>query len=425
MAVTSPIQGSRVALLGTSLVQQNHEASERRICSSARGWATWAEVLSHGQLDIRVVHDPLVYPGWEPSGRPGMTRGFTGLNAGVSGQRARDIVNRIDEVLALDFDLIIVDAGTNDMITETKESIQAMREKIVSRLLDAGKIVILLPILARSTVKWPAGGSERAKAHWINHKSRAFAERNNRCHIFDWNGPWVDWTSKDGIPHSGFSDDGTHFSVPGGYAVGKAVAEYLRCFLSPPMEQHWPRDDRFDAVDNPLGNIAPDTFVGDFTTVADGLRPTESNKAASVIVSGKIHPANWQEVRLTGGARVVKLLDDAFVNPLPAGAWIQASCKIEVDANDGWRDVSLVLEDCAPGGLTSQALAPFDLGDLNLAPFPKEAWSGVLKTPPMKIRVPVDGLRLSLSLSAIPSNEPAILRFSAVILRQVESPLLT
>ncbi|WP_053248605.1 SGNH/GDSL hydrolase family protein [Ensifer adhaerens] len=46
--------------------------------------------------------------------RVGVTRGFTGFNAGVSGQKARDIGNRIDQVLALDFNLIIVDAGTND-----------------------------------------------------------------------------------------------------------------------------------------------------------------------------------------------------------------------------------------------------------------------------------------------------------------------
>ena len=423
MTVTSPIHGSRVALLGTSLVQQNHKASERHICSSARGWATWAEVLSHGQLDISVFHDPLVYPGWEPSGRPGVTRGFTGFNAGVSGQKARDIANRIDDVLALDFDLIIVDVGTNDMMVETKEVIQAIREKIASRLLDAGKIVILLPILARSTEKWPASGSERAKAHWINHKSRTFAERNHRCHIFDWNGPWVDWSSADGIPHSGYSDDGTHFSVPGGYAVGKALAEYLQGFLSPPMQQHWARDDHFDAVDNPLGNIAPDPFARSSAIITDGSRPTESDEASSGILSGSRHPGNWQEIHLNSGPRIVKLLDDTFVNPLPAGAWIQASCVIEVDANDGWRDVSLVLEDYAPEGLTAQALAPFDLGDLNLAPFPKEAWSGILKTPPIKLKAPISGLQLSLSLSVVPSNEPAILRFSAVNLRQVEPPV--
>jgi lysophospholipase L1-like esterase len=423
MAVASPIHGSRVALLGTSLVQQNHKAGERYICSSARGWATWAEVLSHGHLDIHVIHDPLVYPGWEPSGRAGDTRGFSGLNAGVSGQKARDIANRIDDVLALDFDLIIVDAGTNDMLVETKEVIQAIRENIASRLLDAGKVVILLPILARGTEKWPAAGPERAKAHWINHMSRAFAARNSRCHIFDWNGPWVDWRSADGVPHSGFSDDGTHFSVPGAYAVGKALAGYLTGFLPPRLQQQWARDDRFDAIENPLGNIIPASVARSSAITADRSPQADNDEASTGTASGTRHLPDWHEVRLEGGSRRVELVNSTLINPLPAGAWIQATCLVEIDAHDGWRDVSLVLADKAPEGLTAQALAPFDLADRSPAPFPKESWSGKLRTPPMRLKAPRNGLSLMLSLNVLSSNEPAVLRFSALTLRQVDSPI--
>ncbi|MGF6178325.1 SGNH/GDSL hydrolase family protein [Ensifer sp. 4252] len=423
MAVTSPIHGSRVALLGTSLVQQNHDAGERHIRSSARGWSTWAEVLTNGQLDIAVFHDPRVHPGWEPSGRAGVTRGFTGLNAGVSGQKTLDIANRIDQVLALDFDLIIVDAGTNDMMVETKETIQATREAIVSRLLDAGKLVILLPILARGTQKWPAGGSERAKAHWINQKSRAFAARRARCHIFDWNSTWVDWDSADGVPHAGFSDDGTHFSVPGGHAVGKALAEYLSGLLAPHIPERWARDDRFDPVDNPLGNIVPGPLPRNANAPAGALS-SDCEITASRTISSTGHPTGWQDVSLESGHCVLEILPEDFINPLPAGAWVRASCAVEVDAHDGWRDVSLVLEDCSPDGLTAQALAPFDLGDGDLAPYPNEAWSGMLRTPPIKIKMPSQRLRLALNLRIISSGRPASMRFSTPELRQNEPPAL-
>jgi len=422
MTVTFPIHGSRVALLGTSLVQQNHFAGDRLIQSSARGWATWAEVLTHGQLDITVFYDPLVHPGWEPSGRAGVTRGFTGLNAGVSGQKARDIDNRIADVLALDFDLIIVDAGTNDMMVETKEVIQGLRERIVTRLLDAGKVVILLPILARGTEKWQAGGSERAKAHWINHKSRSFAARHPRCHVFDWNAPWVDWQSADGVPNPGFSDDGTHFSVPGAYAVGKELAKYLKGFLAPPTQLRCARDDRFDPIDNPLGNLVCHPIGSRPAVLADGSLPGEGTSAIRRICGCADRPG-WQEVRFDSGACCVKLLYDDFVNPLPAGAWIRASCAVEVDACDGWRDISLLLQEQAPDGLTTQALAPFAFGDGSFAPFPQAAWSGILTTPPIKIKAPAQSLSLSLSLSKVASTDTGTIRFFWPDMRQAASPL--
>jgi lysophospholipase L1-like esterase len=421
MKARSPIHGSRIALLGTSLVQQNHLADGRNIWSSARGWSTWAEVLSGGQLDIAVFHDPRVHPGWEPSGRMGVTRGFGGLNAGVSGQKARDIADRLDEVLKLDFDLIIVDAGTNDMMVETKEVIQAVREAIAERLLDAGKLVILLPILARGTQKWVAGGSERAKAHWINQKTLAFAARRAGCHVFDWNEPWVDWNSADGVPRAGYSDDGTHFSVPGGYAVGKVLAAYLAGFLAPTQARRWAQDDRFDPVDNPLGNLVPDPLLTGAGTFADGVAVSQCGYLSGRIVSRPDDPARWQEISLSEGQHVIDILGPDYLNPLPAGAWLQATCAVEVDAHDGWRDISLALEDKAPEGLTARALAPFDLGG-ELAAYPGEAWAGLLKTPPIKLKTSLHGLRLGLSLELAPSTSSASIRMGAALLRQVAPP---
>ncbi|UXN72345.1 SGNH/GDSL hydrolase family protein [Devosia sp. A8/3-2] len=226
LAISIPRAG-RIAILGTSLVQQNHNGSDSHIATSARGWMSWAEVLSHGRLACPVHHDPAVIPGWEPSNRPGISRFFTGLNFGVSGQKAIEIERRVARLLAEDFDLIIVDAGTNDMMVETKETIAEIRARIATPLLAAGKTVILLPILARGTQKWPSGGAERAKAHWINQMSSDFAARHANCHVFDWNTPQVDTADPDGAPLAGLSNDGTHFSVTGGFAVGKALAAYL------------------------------------------------------------------------------------------------------------------------------------------------------------------------------------------------------
>ena len=161
MSVSLP-RASRIAVLGTSLVQQNHIGDAGSLATTARGWMSWAEVLSHGRLICPVHHDPSDPSGWEPSNRPGVSRFFSGLNFGVSGQKAVEIERRLPRLLQSDFDLILVDAGTNDMMVESRQTIADTRARIASTLLDAGKTVILLHILARGVGKWLAGGAERA-----------------------------------------------------------------------------------------------------------------------------------------------------------------------------------------------------------------------------------------------------------------------
>ncbi|GLQ10620.1 lysophospholipase [Devosia yakushimensis] len=361
MAISIPRAG-RIAILGTSLVQQNHNGSDTHIATSARGWMSWAEVLSHGRLACPIHHDPAVVPGWEPSNRPGVSRFLSGLNFGVSGQKAIEIERRVARLLREDFDLIVVDAGTNDMMVETKETIAEIRTCIATALLEAGKTVILLPILARGTQKWPSGGAERAKAHWINQMSLDFAARHANCHVFDWNSPWVNTADPDGAPHVGFSNDGTHFSVTGGFAVGKALAAYLEALVPNAVSRLVSPDDRFDAINNPLGNL----------TRAGGRIVEAVGTSTHVLADDVAYPG--------------------------AGTWVTASCTIAVPAHEGILGLSLVLTDREEGGLQSIALAPFTSDDGQMWPYPAQAWNGLLRTPPIRLRPGGSGPALALEI---------------------------
>lgn len=386
MAVSIPRAG-RIALLGTSLVQQNHNGSDTHIATSARGWMSWAEVLSHGRLACPVHHDPAVVPGWEPSNRPGVSRFFSGLNFGVSGQKAIEIERRLQRLLREDFDLIVVDAGTNDMMVETKETIAEIRARIAAALLEAGKTVILLPILARGTQKWSSGGAERAKAHWINQMSLDFAARHANCHVFDWNSPWVNIADPDGAPHAGFSNDGTHFSVAGGFAVGKALAAYLGALVPHAATRLVSPDDRFDAIHNPLGNL---TRAGERTVEAAGT-------STHVLVEDIAYPG--------------------------AGAWVSASCTIAVPAHEGILGLCLVLTDGAEGGLRSIALAPFTSDDGQMWPYPAQAWSGLLRTPPIRLRPGRNGPTLALEIVLAAGAAPLRLDIGGTDIRPVLNPV--
>jgi len=387
MSVSLPRAG-RIAIVGTSLVQQNHIGDHSFIGTSARGWMSWAEVLSHGRLACPVHHDPAIVPGWEPSNRAGVSRFFAGLNFGVSGQKAIEIERRLPRLLASDFDLIIVDAGTNDMMVETRQTIADTRARIVTALLDAGRTVILLPILARGRQKWPAGGPERAKAHWINQHSRDFAARHTNCHVFDWNAAWVDPQSRFGEPRDGYSNDGTHFSVRGGFAVGSLLAGYLDHILPNAPDRLLSKDDCYDAADNPLGNLASELSAS---------TSSEAGETRHRLGGELSHPG--------------------------AGVWIEAICDVEVPSHEGIAGVSLRLRDTAEEGLESIALAPFRAEDGSPFPFPLQSWRGTLRTPPLKLKPgnKVPELHLDVILNA--QAEPLQLDVAKIEVRPVPSPV--
>lgn len=387
MAVSTPRAG-RVAILGTSLVQQNHSGSDTHIATSARGWMSWAEVLSHGRINCPIHHDPAVLPGWEPSNRAGVSRFFTGLNFGVSGQKAIEIERRVERLLAEDFDLIVLDAGTNDMLVETKEHIADTRARIAAKLLAAGKTVILLPILSRGTQKWSAGGPERAKAHWINQMGLAFASAHPNCHVFDWNAAWVDPASSHGQPHDGYSNDGTHFSVTGGFAVGQALVDYLCHLLPKAAPRRVAPDDRFDPIHNPLGNL-----VSQSTATLTAGRGTTSSVLAQA---------------------------DTHTGP---GTWLVALCDIAVPEYAGLLGLSLRLTDTGELGLQSIALAPFLGDDGQYFPLPSEAWSGTLRTPPLKLRPGTVAPTLTLDVILQDGAQPLPLSVENLELRPILSPV--
>ena len=387
MSVSLP-RASRIAVVGTSLVQQNHIGNATSLATSARGWMSWAEVLSRGRLCCPVHHDPSVPHGWEPSNRPGLSRFFSGLNFGVSGQKAVEIERRLPRLLQEDFDLIIVDAGTNDMMVETRRTIADTRARIVSTLLDAGKTVILLPILARGIRKWPAGGTERAKAHWINRQSVEYAANHANCHFLDWNSAWVDPDSEFGEPYGGYSNDGTHFSVTGGFAVGKLLANYLETIVPRAPDRLLARDDRFDAVNNPLGNLASDLSA---QTTTD--KEEQSHRLGGQLV----HPGT--------------------------GTWVEAICDIDVPAHDDVMGISLRLKDAAAEGQEVIALAPFRADDGTLFPFPAARWSGALRTPPLKLRPGDAPPELYLDVILRPGAQPIEIDIARIDIRPVSNPV--
>lgn len=211
LGLTPVPQGdNRVVIVGTSLIQHANRLgpSTGTITSFsnwARHWMTWLCFL-----EPRVRFETWIDEA-DTNGRR-----FTGANHGVSGQTCDQILARLSAVIAMKPTLVILDMGTNDVGTLTKETIHAKRVQACETLRAAGILVILLPILARGTetyainasstrVSWASGGTQRKQMHWINHQSAYYAAAAGGVACVDLNDGYVDPASLTGEPYAGYA----------------------------------------------------------------------------------------------------------------------------------------------------------------------------------------------------------------------------
>lgn len=436
------VLGNRVGTIGTSLIQQNDVATAAKISHWNRGPFSWARFFSKGRFVCEIWHDPAVYPGWEPSQVPGATRNFRGMNAGVSGQTDSLIQARraylADEVRV---DIVFIDDGTNDMAPVAKEVIHAQRVKLAQYYLSRGIVVVLLPILSRATTSWAQGGAERPKAAWISQKTREFCDRTEHCYHLDWNIPWVDAASADGVPRAGYSNDGIHFAPPGGVADGEYIATFLQRLLPDPAPRVWSADDKFNATHNPLGNLLSNPFctgtggtpgTGTTGSIAAGMRVEVSSGAATVACSKETRTdgrGDWQVMTITPGATdsliYFRTNSADTAHTYPAGTWVQASMECEIGAFNAWQGVSLYMKDNGAGGLIAYDMEPFDDG-AGYIKLPTRVMNGMLITPPIQL---VNGSasirwRQEIRVGSVGGGATGtgVVKSGAVELRQVPDP---
>ena len=442
--------GSRVAVIATSLGQQGITANSTTLATNTRSWLDWAKFFSNGAFESPVWHDTTVYEGWEPSGVQGTSRNFRGLNAGVSGQTSAQIFARrsflVDRV---ECDIIILDCGTNDMGNTAKEVIQQYRESLANYYLQNGKKVVLLPILSRALSSWPSNQDQRKKAAWINSKTRDFCVKTRDCYFFDWNASWVDTANADGEPRPWHSADGIHFNPTGAVAVGERLAEFLKVtFGLSAQSLVWSQDDKYDATNNPRGNLLPNPLLfgtagtkpADGSTtgdVADGMRMERNSGNATVACSKEVRPLNrgfWQVFTFTTAAVPTASLfyfrtSTANFTHALGSKWVRASAEIEISSSPLIQGVTMYLEDNnGTGKISVQSLAPYTAGSNDLTPgviqpLPAQVYKGLLKTPAM--RLPADSTilrwRVEVRLAAATTTTTAAYNTSATVINVTSS----
>lgn len=437
------LHANRIAAIGTSLVQHNNEAtSGGRMSWSGRGWLSWFRAYLGDAVDIPVWHDTTVYEGWEPSGTPGATRNFQGLNFGVSGQFVTEIEARlafIDEHYIDEFDAIIVEGGTNDVAGGSASTTLAARKRIVEFFLARGKVVYMVPILLRGTSSWASASDTRKKCNWLNTQVAEYCRGRRNLFYLDWSKPWTDKTTADGVPITSDAD-GTHFNIASAENVGKFLADYFAQILPPTQVRCRSQDDTYDATHNPQGNILANTFclgtggvagTGASGTVPDGMRVERSSGAdCSVVASKEVRydgEGHYQVLTFTMGGSDLELFyfrtSSANTAHAFAGQWLQASVTIETNDSDMIYGVKLYLQDQASGGLLCTDIHEYPTSGT------VEAWPAryrklQLKTPPMLMRNDSTAVRWRVEIRVKNTGTIApVVKIGSCELRNVPNPI--
>lgn len=439
----------RVCVVGTSLIQQNDVATASKVSHWTRGWLSHARFAAKGLWDVPIWQDPTVRIGWEPSGTAGATRFFFGANAGVSGQTLAQIQARIPLILAslTNVDCYVFDGGTNDVGTLSKEAIHAGRVACLELLKATGRMIIVMPILARDVSSWPSGSTQRAHANWVNQQTLEYVHQNPGMLFFDWNRKWINTSNVDGAPFTGYSPDGTHFNPLGGQPVGYDFADFMKTFVQgQPLARVTSQGDVYDATNNPRGNLVANQFclgttgnVGTNVTgsVATGLRAematTSPVGTATAVASKEVRGDNrgeWQVLTITPGDAdtlfYFRTNNADTTHTIPAGTWVQASMEASIGAFNGWQGVSLYLKDNATGGLIAYDMEPFEVTTGVFSKLPVAQMDGMLVTPPIKLLTGSASLRLRAEIKVASTGNGAsgtgVVKLGAVELRVCADP---
>jgi lysophospholipase L1-like esterase len=339
---------NRVAVIGTSLVNQCEYGANEVAARSQQGWLTWLMAYEE-RVDCPIWYDSTVLIGWEPSAVPGATRYFQGLNMGVSGQTAQQIYDRRFDIAQMNADIYILDMGTNDIGTSTPAQIHALRLAMVEFLETLNpRYIVVLPILSRGAAQWVGGGSQWNDANEVNLLTQNEIGIREKVRIYNWNDRWSDQDSIYNYPRAGASVDDIHFDGRGARWVGEHMANWIKPLLTDVL----PEAPREDLLPNDLTGVggtvnAPVTGV---TSTDFEISRTSGDCTVVASKDGSDNPVITITPLGTSGTSVIQFRTDvATTLHAKADLWAQAGLSLDVQTPECVVNLNMYLREYTGG----------------------------------------------------------------------------
>lgn len=434
------------AILGDSMTDQNSRqilppSTNPSTAWCADGYASWLRVLSRQAVRIPVAND-----------------------FGVSGDTFQQMLSRLPQVLAVKPDFCIVLGGANNYAVQSYDTYLAVWLEIIKRLMKAGIIPVVLPIPPRKSGLLTA--QQLASQMRFTQFQREYC-RNQGIPFADYL-PWVTNPAVAGnVPYDAMirTGDTVHPSTQMAYQMGKALLRSMRDLI-PYANFIYPSPADFYSADNPTGNLhgtatlhyglmdgairpgastgvtysGGSTGGGDLATGYTFVRGGSGTLSAATVDLTKVArtdgiPYSSQAVNInaaSGGTSTDEQYNVRATRNLGAGAtdvvagdWFFMEAEVEVfEAVNAWSLEAYLVEQKTGSIQTSIDLA---VRDFTQGFLPNEAWSGILRTPPIQRQTDtVSYLQGNIRARLNPAASGAKLRFNVAnfSIRKVDPALL-
>jgi hypothetical protein len=306
-------RSSVVALVGHSFQDQAVTIGlppNRIVQTETRGIATWLSMLSGGQYTI--AED---------------------CKFGISGATAANVLatpisgggTQLTRAIACRASGIYLHIGTNDVTAgRTLAAIIADMSTIITRLVDAGKFVVVSTGTARGNASFPAARITAAQVRvavgirdWVLRTAPDL--RPGRVIAADeWSATADPNPAIDGDVLAGTTQDGVHPSAYGAWLIASRALIPAMAVLDMPRRPpaiHVPGG-TFNASDNPRGNILG-TNGGMLGSAA------QSGSSGAIALAG-VRPNGWLNASGNGAANASSLtVTGSQVSGTPTGRWYQ------------------------------------------------------------------------------------------------------
>ena len=282
---------------------------------------------------------------------------------------------RISTVLAANCAIVIMPAGTNDVVANTANAtVLSNLQTMYADFVAAGTIVIRPSIIPRPGGTGGANGftaPQAANAQVINTADAAYIAANPTNLFFVNLNPWMtsndaNWTILSDMLETTGATPGVHPNNNGASVMATPITNLVNAFISRWPAIASPLVDLFNATTNPTGNLLPNpTLNGTGGTASNGATGTVANSttvsAASAgtagVAASKTTDASgntYQVVTLSGtysgsNAFADIIMSSSLSASINTGDIVQGSATLNFGANPNISGVNVFLSTTESG----------------------------------------------------------------------------